>query len=302
MTGTMALGHIAKYMMLSDGRQMSYRMYGDPMGLPLVALHGTPGSRLKFKSADSIAKVLGIKLICPDRWAYAETTAPARPSLSAYADDIRQLVDELGIEQFSLLGVSGGGPFAVAVASKLPERVIKLGLFAPVGPIAGSSAFRTKVVPQYVFHKFCFGPLSRWPVLVSVIFHVYRSILMFAPSFAITLASLRAPRADKLILAEQENRKSLATAFLVGLMGGSRGPAIDLSLFGMQWDISLGRVSLPARMWLGTTDRNVPRSAATALASQLPRCTLEEIPNAGHFWILENEAEILSWFRANEKQ
>jgi pimeloyl-ACP methyl ester carboxylesterase len=33
---------------LGDGRALGYRIWGDPAGRPLLFLHGTPGSRLKF--------------------------------------------------------------------------------------------------------------------------------------------------------------------------------------------------------------------------------------------------------------
>jgi hypothetical protein len=45
---------------LPDGRGLGFRVYGDPRGLPVLFLHGTPGSRLKFSIADEAGKALGL--------------------------------------------------------------------------------------------------------------------------------------------------------------------------------------------------------------------------------------------------
>ncbi len=283
---------------LSDGRRLSFCSFGDPQGRPLVALHGTPGSRLKFASADPIARDLGLRLICPDRWAYGDTEAPKTPTLCAYASDAQELADQLAIDRFAVLGVSGGGPYAVAIAAEASDRVTSLGLFAPVGPIAGSNSHQEPAIPPDAFHRFCFCTLPQWPKVVRTIFGAYRAGLNVAPSLAVSLAALRTPPADRRILSDQQLRANLARAFRVGLADGTQGTAIDMVLFGNKWEIDLDHIKAPARLWLGDADRNIPKTAARTLATQVPNCELVSLTDAGHFWILQNEAEVLAWFRA----
>lgn len=45
-------------------------------------------------------------------------------SYESYADDLKQLADSLGVRQFFVIGVSGGGPYTYAAAALLPERVL----------------------------------------------------------------------------------------------------------------------------------------------------------------------------------
>src|SRR5262245_1618960 len=78
---------------LPDGRRLGLRIYGDPRGLPILFLHGTPGSRLKFSIAHEGGKRLGLAIIAPDRWGYGLTEAPGKPSLRIYADDMAALMD-----------------------------------------------------------------------------------------------------------------------------------------------------------------------------------------------------------------
>ena len=44
-------------------------------------------------------------------------------TFASYADDLAQLADSLGVRQFFVVGVSGGGPYAYAAVALLPERV-----------------------------------------------------------------------------------------------------------------------------------------------------------------------------------
>ncbi|MGE0765496.1 MAG: alpha/beta fold hydrolase [Hyphomicrobiaceae bacterium] len=274
-------------------RCFSYRSLGDRDGYPLIALHGTPGSRLKFVAAHASAKRLGIRLIAPDRWGYGATTAHHAPSLSAFADDICRLADRLGLGKFGVLGVSGGGPFAVAVAASMAERVSSLSLVAPVGPIAGEPD--DEITP---FHRLCFGALSQRPKAVGAVFQAFRAMLDVSPDVGVRVAMLRIAAADRRVLWRREVATHLGETFAEGLRPGVVGPVTDLGLFGTRWDIDLCRAHVPAHMWLGSADQNVPRSAARRLADRLPDCGLTELAGEGHLWIADNFETVLEWAAA----
>ncbi len=103
---------------------------------PCVFLHGTPGSRLQIAFAHEVCRgprrrtgragPLGL---------WAERGA-ARCRAQPYADDIAALMDHLGHARFCIGGVSGGAPYAAAVAACLASRVLAVAFVSPVGPIA----------------------------------------------------------------------------------------------------------------------------------------------------------------------
>ncbi len=281
---------------LSDGRRLTYRLSGALDGQPLVALHGTPGSRLKFTIADGIAQARGICLIAPDRWGYGATDPHPRPTLATYARDVAALADHLGVQRFAVMGVSGGGPYATAVAAELGDRVTALALAAPVGPIAGEAD--TEIT---AFHRLCFGALAHRPAMVGAVFGVFRAVLGVAPNVGMRMAMLRVAAADRRVLGQSDVRMRLAATFIEGLRPGVAGPVGDLSLFGREWSIDLARISAPSRLWLGTTDQNVPRSAARRLAARVPGCSLVELPGEGHLWIANNYATVLGWIAGQKK-
>ena len=59
-----------------------------------------------------------------------------RAPLNDWPLDVAALVDRLKLRKFSIMGISGGAPFAVATAAHFGDRVEVLGLISPLGPIA----------------------------------------------------------------------------------------------------------------------------------------------------------------------
>ena len=99
----------------------------------LVLLHGWVGtSSWMFRH---IMPELGARYhtIAPDLPGFGRSRTLAEvPSIDAYTDFVRRLVDALEIDRFHLVGVSVGGTIALTFADRYPERVRKLCLQGPV--------------------------------------------------------------------------------------------------------------------------------------------------------------------------
>jgi len=275
---------------LGEGRSICYREFGAAGGFPVIALHGTPGSRLKFAATHGSAAGLGLRLISPDRWGYGGSDMADDPTLAGYAFDIEQLADGLGLDTFSVAGISGGGPFAAAVAAGLGSRVRGLALISPMGPIAGAVSLG-ELRP---FHRFCFNVLPRLPGGVASVFGLYRAALAVAPGAAIMMSAQRAAAVDRATLRDRRIRIPLSEAFRAGLAGGLQGPVLDLQLFSKPWDIQLGHSTAASRLWIGSEDRNVPLACALQLAAAVG-AELTLLEGEGHFWFSRHFGEVLHW-------
>src|SRR5215470_1464685 len=95
---------------LPDGRRLSYAEFGDPRGLPVLAIHGTPGSRFMFGLTSTAARERGLRVVAPDRPGYGHSEYRRNPSLMRSAEDFISFVEGLGLERLAVIGVSGGGP------------------------------------------------------------------------------------------------------------------------------------------------------------------------------------------------
>lgn len=97
----------------------SYADYGSPTGDVIVFLHGTPGSRL-YPWGDSaqlrliiqnihliLISLKDIRVISFDRPGFGQSTWNPKFSLNTVVDDMSQLMDQLNVTKFSILGVSG---------------------------------------------------------------------------------------------------------------------------------------------------------------------------------------------------
>lgn len=118
---------------LSDDRTLAYCTAGAPDGTPVVAHHGTPGSRLLVALCADAAAAEGVRLVVPDRPGYGRSTSPPRGwSWDDWREDLHGLLDAEGIDEATLVGFSGGGPFALAAADE--GRTPRVGLISSVVP------------------------------------------------------------------------------------------------------------------------------------------------------------------------
>lgn len=275
-----------------DRPPLGYAEYGDPEGRPVLAFHGTPGSRFKFRSADAPARQTGIRVIALDRRSYGLSPfGKAEPSLANWAEDIRAFADALLVPQFGVMGVSGGGPFAAAIAALLGDRVTALALVSPVGPLDDP-----KVRDEMsLFHRICFLQLPKYKTLFKLPWHALRIGLHSAPNTTLRLAFIRGPLADKSTLKEKQFRLELGQTFQEGLRTGVAGPISDAQIFSQPWGLPLGKITAPSCIWIGSKDENVPLAATRHLAEIIPFCSLDLIPEAGHLWISRHSQEVLAW-------
>jgi pimeloyl-ACP methyl ester carboxylesterase len=114
---------------LPDGRRMQFWRGGVRSGSAVLFLPGTPDSRLIARSGDDAAVRSSVDLIAINRPGYGRSDPAASDHVSV-ADDVVAVADALGVERFAVLGMSLGGPYALACAVQHPERVRAVGVVA----------------------------------------------------------------------------------------------------------------------------------------------------------------------------
>src|SRR5438046_3543079 len=104
---------------VNDGREVVYAEWGDPEGVAIISLHGTPGCRLNRPPEEEKVRAEGIRLVTYDRPGYGGSDRHHGRRVSDCVGDVEALADALGIERFGVTGGSGGGPHALAVGAGL---------------------------------------------------------------------------------------------------------------------------------------------------------------------------------------
>ena len=101
---------------LADGRMLAYCEWGNPEGVPVVFLHGSPLSRL-WRPDVAVTNAAGCRLITLDRAGYGHSDPPSELSLRVWTDDVAEFADLLRLERFAIVGFSAGDKFAAACAA-----------------------------------------------------------------------------------------------------------------------------------------------------------------------------------------
>ncbi len=101
-------------------------------GSPVLVLHGTPGGYDQGLAAAKLMLGDCFRLIAPSRPGYLRTPLSTGRSPAEQADAVAALLDELDLDRVAIIGISGGGPSAVQLAVRHPERVSRLALLEAV--------------------------------------------------------------------------------------------------------------------------------------------------------------------------
>ena len=148
---------------LPDNRTLSYATYGALTGPVAFHLHGLGDSRLSGALFDQAGKALGVRIIAVDRPGIGSSSPqPSRTALD-HAKDIQLLAAHLGAKTYSVVGVSGGGPYALACAHALPADELR-----SVSLVCGFGSYELTVRHSrwvvWLFYRICvaFPFLLRW--------------------------------------------------------------------------------------------------------------------------------------------
>jgi pimeloyl-ACP methyl ester carboxylesterase len=260
---------------LRDGRALGYVEYGDPTGPGLLYFHGHPGSRLEAKFLAPAATQADVRLIGIDRPGMGLSTYQPRRRLLDWVEDVEQLADHRAIDRFSVVGFSGGGPYAAACAYRIPHRLNACGLVASVGHVGMTVAFLARWLP-WIFTYAIRRSYSDDE-------HARRSLRWFARRWV---------EPDRQALSQPGITELIAAALAEAFRQGARGAAYEGTLFGRPRGFLLRDITHPAmHLWHGESDREVPIKVARAVAAELPACSATYHSSEGHISLIVNHAD-----------
>jgi pimeloyl-ACP methyl ester carboxylesterase len=272
------------------GRQVAYATWGAPEGRPLLQIHGTPGSRLSRSPHPEEYVNADAHVVTFDRPGYGQSTAQRDRTILSVADDALAVADELGWEQFSVLGISGGGPHALSLGVRAPERIVRLGVAVGGTPSDFIDlADLIEVNREGLRRAREEGRESLEEFLAPIAEHLAADT---AAAFDAAMAD--APEPDREWMARPEVRATLVEGIGEGFAHGPYGWFDDAWALSTDWGFALGEVAAPVHFWYGELDRNVPIGAVRKMTARLDVASFELISGKGHFGWLEQEDQVLA--------
>ncbi len=265
---------------LSNNHHLAFNLLGNKLGYPILYCHGLPGSRLEAQLACEAATKLGIRIIAVDRPGFGESTFQPNRQMSDWVNDVTKLLQHLEIERFSVMGISGGCPYAMLLGEHLFHRIDKLGLVSGLGNLSDKANVKSigLVLRAYINLARRFSHTSYF-----VNRYVTYRFMKLLPQLTMKLALLEGPQIDRDVLKNAKTHDIILNSFMEAIKQDGKGAAWDLYLATKQWQARPENVKTDTYLWHGNLDTTVPPIMAHDHAKRIANCDAKFLANEGHF-------------------
>ena len=268
----------------SPGKFLAWNEYGDPEGKPVFYYHGWPSSRLQARLAHHLARERNLRLIAMDRPGMGKSSLIPGRELSDWLPLMAAFADHLGIEKFGQIGVSGGGPYVLACAAMIPERLTGSVVLAGMVPLPLTKAGTSGLHPLYR----AMIPLRKGPpTFFTGLFRIAAQVSAGKPGkFPLSALVRSLATEDRALLLSSPDVWEVATRSFsesVSTKGCGRGVMVDSEIYFNNPGFDPSTITHPIRYWHGGEDKNIPAALVEDLVSTMPHATLTLEPELGHF-------------------
>lgn len=283
------MSNLNQQFQLPGGRKLGYDEHGAPDGKPVFYLHGSPSSRLEARLylSEDLLQSLGVRLIAVDRPGMGLSDFQPNRRMLDFPNDLLALADHLKIERFAILAYSLGGPYGLACAFAIPERLHKVGI------VSGAALFTEPELMTNVnegTRKFLTMPREK-PLLARLFLWMMLGVMpRVAPKKFIAGAAAVLPEADRAVVSDPEVQRGFINAMYEAMRQGTRGAFHESLLAVSDFGFRLQDIQTPIQLWHGEADQNVPVEMARFAESALPKCEAGFYPNEGHLSLFKKHA------------
>jgi pimeloyl-ACP methyl ester carboxylesterase len=284
---------VPKVITVGDQRVGLYE-YGDPQGRPVLTFHGVPACGAGFDFADAPAKARGLRILAPDRPGVGRSSVVDGWGITAYPAMVARLADALELERFAVWGYSGGGPYAVAVAATLTDRVTRVAVAAGMGQIGEWAAAEDfeKTDRQML------GLCAKHPRVARIALGTTGWLASKSPKSAYRSFLKQLSESDRAVADSLGSPAEAMALFTQAFVEGARGVVDDYRAIGGRWGVDLDAVAAPVHVYQGTADTMVPPRHSEELAKRIAGAELTLWPGEGHLGTITHVEEILDWLAA----
>jgi pimeloyl-ACP methyl ester carboxylesterase len=278
-----------------DGRALAFAEWGDPDGFPVFSLHGTPTSRLWRHPDESRYAEAGARVITYDRPGYGGSDRHRGRRVVDCAADVEAIADRLGLDRFAVTGRSGGGPHSLAVAARLPERVVRAESVVGIAPFDAAGLDWFHGMDALNVRETSWAVAGE-EVAARELEREAAELLARIESDASAVLGddWQLAPVDRAALARPELADVIREAFGEAFRNGVWGWVDDDLAFVSGWGFDVAEIRVPTRVVYGAADALVPAGHGEWLASHIPGAELVVERGLGHF---ADPAAVVEQFR-----
>jgi pimeloyl-ACP methyl ester carboxylesterase len=282
---------------LSDGRTLSYAVYGSPVPRKTVIyMHGFPSSRFEGKIWHSACTKHGVRLIAPDRPGNGSSTFQKDRNILHWPADVVALADQLKIHEFYVLAWSGGSPYALACIKSIPkDRLLGVTVASGICPLKFGTAgmmLQTRILfwaaPWMTGLTSFFFDSAMGKAARNKDPNVLEDLMKKEP--------FKRHPGDVTAMHDPANWPTFVAMTRGSFAKSGEGAAWEAKLYGSDWGFELdhlhvGDNGVPLTLWHGTNDMNCPVSMAETAKQQMPGSVLHLKEGEGHMSYLFTDAD-----------
>ena len=126
-----------------EGRIVHYTDTGEAGWKPMLFIGGVGTSARAPELVaflDTLRRRLKVRIIAVERNGLGDTAYDPAWTFADYTNEVRQVLDGLGIQRFALVAISGGGAYAGHLAAAMPERVTSWHMLAAIASAPADSS------------------------------------------------------------------------------------------------------------------------------------------------------------------
>ncbi|HLA06266.1 MAG TPA: alpha/beta hydrolase [Anaerolineales bacterium] len=285
------MSKLNRQFLLPDGHRLGYDEYGPSDGKPLFYFHGSPSSRIEsaLYVTEELLQSLHVRLIAVDRPGMGLSDFQPDRRLLDWPQDVLALADHLKIERFAILAYSLGGPYGLACAYTIPERLTKVGI------VSGAALFTESELMKNInegTRRFLNLPREKPWASRLFLWMMLGVMPRIAPNRFVAGALSVLPKPDRVLVSTNPLfQKGFLLMVREAMRQGTRGAYHESLLTVTDWGFRLQDIQMPVLLWHGEVDRNIPVEMARFAAAAIPKCEAKFYPNEGHLSLFKKNAE-----------
>jgi pimeloyl-ACP methyl ester carboxylesterase len=267
-----------QFLILAEGRKLSFVEFGKKDGFPVLYFHGIPSCCLEpAMIGEEQFLEHNLRIISASRPGIGKSEPYKNRTFIDWTRDVLALAAHLKLDKFAILGYSGGAPYALACALKIPEKLTSAVIVSGAGQMNQPEVKNNLSLKQRIFWSIA----NRLPLLLPLAINRMRKYMEMPDEEILQRARKNMPKAD-FALFSQNGRLALSKKGANETFANRNDLAADLRLPAGPLGFNLSDIKFPLTFFHGGEDNTVPLEVAEMMVSRLPNAGLVTYPNDGH--------------------
>jgi pimeloyl-ACP methyl ester carboxylesterase len=262
------------------GRGLEVELAGPSDGTVAIYHNGTPMAGRLFAAHVEAGAERELRHVTYSRPGYARSERDVGRTIADCAQDVEAITDALGTERVFVVGVSGGGPHALACTALLGERVLAAATLGGVAPWDAEGLDWLAGMGEENQEEFAAALAGEAEPLAYLEGEAEQLAGASGSELYAALGDL-VSEPDRAALTG-DYAAYLADCFKAALASGVAGWFDDDNAFLRAWEFDLHTIATPVTIWQGEQDRFVPSTHGRWLGQHVGSAHLELRPEDGH--------------------